>query len=73
LWTPIISVLVMAGREDEGRQAAPTAGVVDSQTVKTTEACGPRGFAAGKTIKGRKRHLAVDRLGLPIERQVTSK
>ena len=67
----IISVLVMAAREDEGRQAAPTAVVVDSQSVKTTEAGGPRGFDAGKKIKGRKRHIAVDTLGLPIECQVT--
>ena len=41
LWMQIISVLVMAAREDEGRQAAPTAVVVDSQSVKTTEADGP--------------------------------
>src|SRR5208283_1282692 len=54
LWTQIIGVLVMAAREDEGRQAAPTAVVVDSQSVKTTEAGGPRGFDAGKKIKGRK-------------------
>ncbi len=72
LWMQIISVLVMAAREDEGRQAAPTAVVVDSQSVKTTEAGGPRGFDAGKKIKGRKRHIAVDTLGLPIECQVTS-
>ena len=71
LWTQIIGVLVMAAREDEGRQAAPTAVVVDSQSVKTTEAGGPRGFDAGKKIKGRKRHIAVDTLGLPIECQVT--
>ena len=63
--------MAMAAREDEGRQAAPTAVVVDSQSVKTTEAGGPRGFDAGKKIKGRKRHIAVDTLGLPIECQVT--
>jgi transposase len=59
----------MAAREDEGREAAPTAIVVDSQSVKTTEAGGPRGFDAGKKIRGRKRHIAVDTLGLPIECQ----
>jgi transposase len=71
LWAQIIGVLVMAAREAEGREPSPTAVVVDSQSVKTTEAGGPRGFDAGKKIKGRKRHIAVDTLGLPIECQVT--
>jgi transposase len=72
LWPQIIAVLVMAAREAEGREPAPTAVVVDSQSVKTTEAGGPRGFDAGTKIKGRKRHIAVDTLGLPIECQVTA-
>jgi transposase len=68
----IVAVFAMAEREAEGREAAPTAIVVDSESVKTTEAGGPRGFDAGKKVKGRKRHLAVDTLGLPIECQITA-
>jgi transposase len=72
LWPQIISVFVMAAREAQGREPAPTAVVVDSQSVKTTEAVGPRGFDSGKKIKGRKRHVAVDMLGLPTECRVTA-
>jgi transposase len=66
LWRKINHDLLMRVREASGRAASPSAGVIDSQSVKTTEAGGPKGYDAGKKINGRKRHLLTDTLGLPV-------
>jgi transposase len=65
-WAALNDALRVCLRRDEGRDAQPSAAILDSQSVKSDGHGGSVGYDAGKKIKGRKRHLLVDTLGLVL-------
>src|SRR5215210_1374659 len=73
LWSLILKAVRAAERKRVGKNPQPTAAIVDSQSVKTTEeSAHPSGYDAHKNVKGRKRHLLVDTLGLVLSVYITS-
>lgn len=72
LWSLILKVVRADERKRVGKDPQPTAAIIDSQSVKTVgESAHPSGYDAHKNVKGRKRHLLVDTLGLPLSIHVT--
>jgi putative transposase len=64
LWAKLNDTLRRRVRRAEGRDQEPSAGIIDSQSAKGTRTSGTKGYDAGKKVKGTKRHLLVDTIGL---------